>query len=234
MPELADGQRLSYTLEEYEKLLESLLADGYSFTGFSPLAEGEIALRHDVDLSPETALEMARIETRLGIRATYCFLVTTPIYNLLAVEENEALREIDGLGHDVALHFNTHYYWNERPPSAEFKRRVRAEREVLDRLVKESGVVSFHRPPEWVLGEAFEGFENAYGPRYFTEVDYCSDSSQKWRREPPFPDGRPDRFQLLVHPGLWGAAGREFAEIVAGVEAERAERVGRYLAALDP
>ncbi len=234
MPELADGRRLSYTLGEYEELLESLLADGYTFTGFSPLERGEIALRHDIDLSPATALEMARIEARLGIESTYCVLLTTPIYNLLAVAQNKALREINALGHDVALHFNTHHYWDERPAEGELERRVRAEREVLDRLVEESGVVSFHRPPEWVLGEAFEGFNNAYGPRYFTEVGYCSDSSQKWRREPPFPDGRPDRFQLLVHPGLWGAAGREFAEIVAGVEADRAERVGRYLAALDP
>lgn len=234
MPELADGKRFSYTLAEYEGLLESLLADGYSFTGFSPLSSGEIVLRHDVDLSPETALEMARIEARLGIESTYCFLLTTPVYNLLAVEENEALRGIDALGHDVALHFNTHHYWDGKPSAAELERRVREERAVLDRLVEESGVVSFHRPPEWVLGEAFEGVENAYGPRYFTEVGYRSDSSQKWRREPPFPDGRPERFQLLVHPGLWGAAGREFAEIVAGVEAKRADHVGRYLAALDP
>ncbi|MFC4986539.1 hypothetical protein [Saliphagus infecundisoli] len=234
MPELAGGQRLSYTLREYEELLESLLAEGYSFTDFSPLADGEITLRHDVDLSPETALEMARIESRLDIESTYCVLLTTPVYNLLAVAEHEALREIEALGHDVALHFNTHHYWDERPPSAEFERRVRAEREVLDRLIEESGVVSFHRPPEWVLGEPFAGFENAYDPRYFTEVGYCSDSSQKWRREPPFPDGRPDRFQLLVHPGLWGATERTFGEIVGGVEAERAERVGRYLAALDP
>lgn len=230
MPELSVPDRLAYDLAEYEGLLRSLREDGFSFTGFSSLSDDEVVIRHDVDLSPGAALEMARLEASLDVRTTYCFLLTTPVYNLLEVEHVRALAEIDALGHDIGLHFDTHHYWSDRPSADELRTRVRAECDVIGKLIRrEVDVVSFHRPPEWVLGVDFAGFENAYGPAYFTEATYRSDSNQKWRREPPFPDGRPDRLQLLVHPGLWGEDGREMDAIVADLAGACHERVDAYL-----
>ncbi len=234
MPELTALGQLTYTFEEYETLLECLLDDGFSFVGFDgPLAEDEIVLRHDVDLSPELALEMARLEARLGIESTYCVLVTTPIYNLLEVEQSRALAEIQALGHDVAVHFNTHHYWDDSPPDDELQSQVRAECDVLGTICnREVNVVSFHRPPEWVLDVDFDGFENAYQPQYFSAVTYRSDSSQKWRSEPPFPAGRPEQLQLLIHPGLWSATPRKMADIVADIEARQRDHVKSYLEGL--
>ncbi|MFP8891580.1 hypothetical protein ACLI4U_17690 [Natrialbaceae archaeon A-CW2] len=235
MPELAALGRLSYTFGEYEQLLQSLLADGFSFIPFKgSIDDDEIVLRHDVDLSPARALEMAKIEAAMDIQATYCVLVTTPVYNLLEVTNASILHEIQALGHDVALHFNTHHYWSTQPSDDELCTQVRAECDVLGTVLnRHVDIVSFHRPPEWVLGVDFDGFENAYQPAYFSAITYRSDSSHKWRRQPPFPDGRPDRLQLLTHPGLWGETPRPMDEIVAGVGEERQNHVRTYLEGLE-
>ncbi|WP_255170774.1 hypothetical protein [Natrononativus amylolyticus] len=233
MPELSVPRRLDYSFDAYERLLQSLLDDGFSFTRFSTIGRDEIALRHDVDLSPRTALQMARLEADLGVTSTYCFLLTTPVYNLLEVDNVRALTEIDALGHEVALHFNTHHYWSSEPDVDELTTMVRAECDVIGQLVGRTvDIVSFHRPPEWVLGVAFDGFENTYQPAFFTEPVYRSDSNQKWRDEPPFPNGRPDRLQLLVHPGLWESSAREMPEILETIALERHGHVDTYLGPL--
>lgn len=230
MAELESVGQLRYTFEEYEELLVSLLEDGYAFTDFSSLGPDEIVLRHDVDLSPTRAYEMAELEASLGVQSTYCFLLTTPVYNLLEVEHAKVLSEIVALGHDVALHFDTHHYWTDRPDLDDLRTRVRAECDVISQLVgSEVDVVSFHRPPSWVLGVEFDGFLNTYGPRFFSETTYVSDSSQKWRVEPPFPDDRPEHLQLLVHPGLWGQRPQGMDDILAELAVERHAHVDAYL-----
>jgi len=231
MTECTTLGRFAYTLEEYRTLLESLLADGFEFVGFGrPLQDDEIVLRHDVDLSPKLALEMAKIEASLDVKSTYCVLVTTPIYNLLEVEHARALAEIRALGHDIAVHFNTHHYWDSEPTPDELGTQVRAECDVLGTILGQHvETVSFHRPPSWVLDVDFDGFENTYQPQYFSAITYRSDSSQKWRTEPPFPHGRPDRLQLLIHPGLWGHTPREMADIVADIETKQRAHVETYL-----
>ena len=234
MADLASFERISFEFGEYERLLTSMVDDGFSFERFGRLESDQVVLRHDVDLDPKAALKMARVEASLDITATYCFLLTTPVYNLLEVDHAHALGEIQRLGHDVALHFNTHYYWDRKPQEDELTTRVLAECDVLGVLTgKTIDVVSFHRPPEWVLDVDFDGFENTYQPRFFGEIEYRSDSRQKWRTEPPFPDGRPDRLQLLVHPGLWGKDHRSMDEIITDLSERRRRRLDDYLGPLE-
>ncbi|GAB3026165.1 polysaccharide deacetylase family protein [Natronobiforma cellulositropha] len=233
MGELFALERLTYRFENYERLLESLLADGFTFTDYSGLERDQIVLRHDVDLSPAAALEMAQLEARLGVQSTYCFLLTTPVYNLLETEHVRTLRDIEALGHDVALHFNTHHYWDDRPSADDLTAQVCAECDVFAQLLGHPvDTVSFHRPPEWVLGVDFDEFVNTYSPEFFTRTRYTSDSNQKWRLEPPFPGGRPDHLQLLVHPGLWGEDERPLEEIVDELASDCRDHVERYVEAL--
>jgi len=55
---------LTYTYDWYRGLLEQFSEAGYAFHHFDDGVPDEgILLRHDVDWSPEAALEMARIES---------------------------------------------------------------------------------------------------------------------------------------------------------------------------
>lgn len=228
-----DERVVEYTMDRYESLLEEIRSAGRQFVGFDRLddaAPGAVVLRHDVDLSIERALAMARREAELDVQSTYCVLLTTPLYGLQRPAEQRALDEIRALGHDVALHFDVHHHFDGRPDRETLVERVTAEMEALERVAGTPvDTVSFHIPPAWVLDEPFDAFVNTYAPAFFGDVSYVSDSSQKWCDEPPFPEGIPETFQLLVHPGLWNESHRSMADVLAA-QAERAHRsVDQYV-----
>lgn len=206
---------VEFTHEWYQSLLGHLLDDGYSFRTFTrPPREGDLLLRHDIDLSLDDALKMADVEAELGVQSTYCVLLSSPLYNPLDGEHAAKIEEIDSLGHDVGLHFNTHDRWSDGMPSdGEIEEQVRNQQSILDSLVSDiSPAVSFHRPPSWVLGKRFTGFQNTYAPPYFTDIAYLADSNQRWRDEPPELDELPETLQILTHPGLWGERDEEFED----------------------
>lgn len=221
---------VEFTHRWYRTFLQRLQADGYDFRSFSsPLDEGSVVLRHDVDLSIDAAVTMAHIEADLGIQSTYCILLSSSLYNPLEGKYREALREIDALGHEVALHFSTHEYWSaDRQPTVDaIERRVRDERAVLETVVPATETVSFHRPPPWVLNRSFDDFRNTYAPAYFGDIGYIADSSQRWREDPPAIDDLPETFQLLTHPGLWGEDDRSFERRVQMAVTESCNHANR-------
>jgi peptidoglycan/xylan/chitin deacetylase (PgdA/CDA1 family) len=218
------------TPEAYRAFLEGFLEEGYTFHGFEPLSEKAVVVRHDIDLSATAALEMAELEADLGVETTYCFMLTTPAYSLR--NRVDLLERVLSLGHDIALHFDTHHYWDGDPGPTALESAVRIECETLGRLANTAvDTVSFHMPSEWVLGRRYEGFENTYQPRFFGDIDYVSDSRQKWRDRPPFEGPIPEQVQILVHPGLWTPENRGMDAIVRDVRAERLDAIDRYAAA---
>ena len=223
---------LAFTADAYAALLDRL-ADRFQFVGYdAPLADGELALRHDVDLSVERALAMAELEAERGISTTYCLLVAAPVYDLTDPATREAVERIDALGHDVALHFDPHRYWAaaDEPSADAIIERVLDERRSLARLFDRSGpVVSTHVPPDWLLDRAFDAFTSTYAPAFFSEVTYVSDSNQRWRDHRPFPDGVPDRAQMLVHPGLWNERDVGLEELLAAAADRGHETVETYV-----
>lgn len=230
-PQAIEPRGLSYDLGTYAQLLRGLVHADYEFVGFDgPLGPREVALRHDVDLSIERATIMADLEATLGVQSTYCFLVTAPVYDLLLPEHRRRLESILDAGHDVGLHFDPHRYWDDEPDPDEVEAEVAAELASLERAVDtDVEVVSFHVPPDWALATAYDGFESTYRPRYFEDVTYVSDSSQKWVGKHPFAESVPRSMQLLVHPGLWHRTHRPMAEIVADRRDRCTRRIREYL-----
>ncbi len=201
---------VEFTHEWYSAFLRRLQNEGYCFRSFAqPPEPGTLYLRHDVDLSLSDALGMARLEAALDIEATYCFLLHSPLYTPLDGDQREIVQAIEDLGHDIALHFDTHSYWEDEPDTTAIERRVGEEQAALELAgVDCSEAVSFHRPPEWVLDREFETFQSTYAPAFFDS--YVADSSQRWRSEPPAFEEFPSTLQVLTHPGLWGDADRGF------------------------
>lgn len=197
---------VSFTHEWYESFLRDLLRDGYDFRRFSSQpTQGDIFLRHDVDLSVDTAKRMAQIESKLGLQSTYCLGLSSPFYDLHDSDQAASVHDILELGHDIGLYFSTHDYWEDAVPDRNvLESRVREEQSVLETIVPEvSSAVSFSSPPPWLLGRSLDGFQNVYAADYFTDIEYHADTNQRWRDEPPVIGG-PGPIQILVHTGLWG------------------------------
>lgn len=200
-----------FTLAAYRKLIERTRAM-YPFAGFEVLEQSAFAgrfciLRHDIDVSPTSALEVARIEADLGVQATYTVLLTGPHYNAFEAEVREQLRQISSLGHALALHLDA--TWHSIASEAELEKAVEQERKILEHLI---GVrvkaFSFHNTTEFTLScraDSYGGLWNAYAGRLQDELSYVSDSNGYWRFRTwdELLDEDASFVQVLTHPEWW-------------------------------
>ncbi len=162
-------------------------------------------LRHDVDVSMQLALEMARLEQAHGIRSTYFVMLRSPMYNLMSRHDSATLSELTSLGHEIGLHFDA----GCRPsPSVTLEEEIRFELDVLSKL---SGcpirAFSFHQPTPEVIESQLElpGVINTYHPNHLPGYKYISDSNRVWREVNPFQliDLDLRRLHMLLHPVWW-------------------------------
>jgi hypothetical protein len=164
-------------LPHYRELLESAHAGGYEFASFDRHPrQGDLFLRHDVRLSLEAALETARLEHELGVRATYLLMTESAFYNLDSHVGHYAQRQLRQWGHAVGLHA-VH-------PRAELDSR-------FDR------VLSWHNPDPAYEREPLVGAVNVeeppYGDNLLSDRGGCPHeelAGHEW-------------LQLVVHPELW-------------------------------
>ncbi|MBO4248897.1 hypothetical protein IL252_13830 [Halomicrobium sp. IBSBa] len=220
-----------FTYEYYRDLLKRLSERGYEFRSFGAVSDGKtVFLRHDVDWSPRRALEMAQLESDLGISSTYFFHLTSPLYNPLHDRSREILTEIESYGHEIGVHLSTHQYWDDDPGPEAVSKKVTSERAILSHLVDAvADATSFHIPPDWVLDVEYDDFTNTYEPRYFSEITYLADSNQRWREERPLESDLSDQVQMLVHPGLWAETDQQFVERLAHEQESRSAYVSAYI-----
>lgn len=222
---------VEFTYDWYERFLRRLLDSGYTPTDYGEsLSTGDVILRHDVDFSPRKALTIGRIEADLGVESTYFVLMNSPLYNVFYKPVRSVLEELQSLGHTIGLHFSTHQYWNGEAPNEAVSERVGAERDALSAAIGEvSGAVSFHRPDEWLFRRSFDGFISTYEERFFTEIDYRGDSNQRWRERHPLAGERPEKLQILTHPGLWGEDDADFETRLREETDNELERTRRFM-----
>jgi hypothetical protein len=105
-----------FTLSVYRNLLQTLKYKDYEFLTVeeyftrqvassqgrslaSSLPRSLVLLRHDVDRKPENSLKMARLESELGIKATYYFR-TIP-----QTLKPDIIKQIAELGHEIGYHY---------------------------------------------------------------------------------------------------------------------------------
>jgi hypothetical protein len=204
----------SFDLAHYRELLEAAKEGGYRFARFGEEPrEGDLFLRHDVDLSLAAALEMAELEAELDVTATYLLMIESVFYNLASEEGAAAIDRLRELGHPVGLHA-VH-------PNVELDGRF-------------DPVVSWHNPGPEYMSDEIPGAANAYGKRYFAPETYRSDSNQHWRSGCPHEELRAGAFpwlQILVHPEIWVYPGETMGQTMrAMVEAESTRRLEQLAA----
>jgi hypothetical protein len=207
------GATCSFDLAHYRELLEAANGGGYRFARFEhDPQEGDLFLRHDVDLSLAAALEMAELEAELDVQATYLLMTESVFYNLASEEGTASVRRLRELGHPVGLHA-VH-------PNVELDGRF-------------DPVVSWHNPQPEYMSDEIPGAENVYGPRFFSLETYRSDSNQHWRSGCPHDELRAGAFpwlQILVHPEIWVYEGETMGETMRSmVAADSARRLDQLV-----
>jgi hypothetical protein len=199
----------AFTLDHYREILRAARDGGYRFAGFDgPPAEGQLLLRHDVDLSLEAALAMAELEAEEGAKTTYLLMTRSVFYNLASREGEAALERLRALGHRVGLHADY--------PEAGLDER-------FDR------VVAWHNPEPAYMTAPIEGAANVMEATYFDPATYRSDSNHRWRSGCPHEELRAGAFpwlQVLVHPEIWVYPGETMGSTMdAMLDAQRAHRL---------
>lgn len=199
----------TFDLAHYRAILAAARVGGYRFATFGEEpAEGDLFLRHDVDLSLDGALRMAELEREEGATATYFLMTESVFYNLASGEGAAAIERLRALGHRVGLH-------------AVYPRATLDER--FD------AVVAWHNPDPGYMSAPIEDAINVMAERYFDPATYRSDSNQHWRSGCPCDELRAGSFrwlQLLTHPEIWAYEGATMKETMyAMLEAEKARRL---------
>jgi peptidoglycan/xylan/chitin deacetylase (PgdA/CDA1 family) len=200
-----------FDYDTYTNLLELLRKTNMNVTFEDfPLPDNSIRyfiLRHDVDFCPEAALRMAELEAKMGIRASYFVLLSTPYYNLLSEQYLDFPRRLVEMGHEVGLHYDVRVY-----TAFGRDRLLEALESHSFLLAKLSGKrvksIAMHNPS--ISGEdpfrSIKQFINAYDDQYTKEIMYLSDSCGAWRDEAVSVleiGNIPSCLQLLIHPLFW-------------------------------
>lgn len=232
-----------FSYKDYIDLLNCIKKTGTLKDYTEVLKDSEspfIILRHDIEFSPQRALDLALIEHKEGIKSTYFVQVSNNAYNVLSSKNIERLKKILSLGHNIGLHFHLQNSNNLE----EIRKRIVFECDLLSNIL---GVkvdrFSFHRPSNMVLENNIKipGLINAYDPMFFTftnnvdnidfksSVKYIADSRNEWSYTSPWNKPCEELFnacpkiQLLCHPYSWSNEGISVLENLKDIINENKE-----------
>lgn len=200
-----------FTIDRYRQLIEVARGNKFIFVAFDdvyPLVGKIVLWRHDVEFSPHAALRMAEIEADAGVKATYFFQLHSEFYNVLEKEVSQIVARIKEFGHDIGLHFDSHYY------------DIQSENQLEDYLALDAAyfnrifdvqirTFSFHSTTPFILScerSEYAGLLNVYSREFKTQFAYCADSTGFWRYErleEVLNNPKVNRLQVLTHDAMW-------------------------------
>jgi hypothetical protein len=196
--------------DNYNLLLKSCIDSNYDFVDFCRInqtSNKSIIIRHDIDCSPNLALKMAKIEHKMGVKATYFFMLRSPFYNLFTRANNEAVKEIINLGHNIGLHYDEGYAARDERLQELIDEEIKMLENNFDIKIT---VVSFHQPSEKIVNnDIFITQINTYDKKYFKDIKYLSDSNMKFKEDPIsiIKSNTFKKIQMLIHPMWWTIKG---------------------------
>jgi len=176
-----------FTYNTYTRLLQTLKKD-YDFTSFSKikfsneLIEKKVLLRHDIDLSLEKSLALAKIENQMGIASTYFIFLRNPFYNIFSKDGDTIINQLISLNHNIGLHFDCAKYEFKRISQLSYQ--ITREIEFIqDFFGIKLDAVSFHRPVSLSFYSKLEitSCPHSYEPIFVNKFKYFSDSRGLWR-----------------------------------------------------
>lgn len=200
-----------FTLANYERLVALAVEKGYNFISYTDeFIENrkDMLWRHDVEFEPDVALKMAEIEHKYSVKATYFFQIHSPFYNIFDKHYADVFHEIYALGHDVGLHFDSHFYGiNEE---AQLNKYIELDRTYFEAVMGvKIKTYSFHNTTPFTqscLKPMYGGLINVYSSHFKEKYSYCGDSLGYWRfdrLEEVLNDDNIQHLQVLTHDANW-------------------------------
>jgi len=199
-----------FTFRDYEQILKEL-ARKYAIVPFRDYRKSSgprLILRHDIEAFVEPALQMAKVEQKLGISSTYFVLLSSRLYNPSEKTSFETLTEISRMGHEIGLHYDVSMYAEcGRPPRETLDIELRLLGHLLGNEVR---AISRHNPSIQSFPDPFVHMRelmNAYDVEFTEDAHYVSDSCRAWYLEDLLYLllRNPGKVQLLIHPDSWTA-----------------------------
>jgi len=209
---ITDKSEDKFDLEEYCDILLQALEEGFAFQTFSDYLDNPqrkvILLRHDIDVSLEYGMQMARIEQHLGITSTFFVRLHSYFYNLLEEENMKRLAELAEMNFEVGIHQEIYKFTADRQELIDI---LKIEKKLVEAIIgKQILGVATHLPKKNVikmtpdfLAEA--GFRYRPGSEIFNQdAIFISDSNKKWKRY-SFREALAisDKILANIHPVWW-------------------------------
>jgi hypothetical protein len=201
----------------YRELLRAALDAGYRVVSLACFYEDRrtpaLIIRHDIDVSVATAVQMARIEHDMGVRTSYFIRVHAAGYNPFSRDNYAALRWLQDAGFDLGLHHEVGVFPLAGANGVRATAREHLQRElsaltaVLGRPIRS---VAMHLPRHGTMpltpadldacGILYEA-----GATLFNEgAQFISDSNRAFKPACPCTlIGAADKIYLTAHPIWW-------------------------------
>jgi hypothetical protein len=170
-------------------------------------------IRHDVDITPWAALEMAEVEREEDVATTYYFRLHATTYNLMTPGPLEVVKRIAGMGHEVGLHYEPGYFLElEEDPVEGTRRDLRLFEELIGMRTHS---ISQHQPAEGpVLDRISPDHPCAYEPDLVHDIPYFGDSGFHWREGCVCTKFDLPRLHTLIHPHSWTIWDRSWQDVL--------------------
>lgn len=231
--ELPPDAQCAYSLPHYRHLLR-LAQERYWLPLVREVARGVpdrsfLLIRHDVDITPWSALRMAELEHGMGVHTTWYWRLHAPFYNLMDGAVVDAVRAVAAMGHEVGLHYEPGFFLERgMDPVAG----TRADIRTFEELVGfRTSTIAQHQPAEGpVLGEISAGHPCAYQPALVRGIPYFGDSGFHWREGCLCGKFHLRQLHALIHPHSWVRDGRPWQDVL---RAHAADLSGRLHGAME-
>jgi len=192
-----------FDLRTYIRLM-TYLRQIYRIVPFCEIPDEDVPyliLRHDVDVSLESALKMAEVEYKMGLRSTYFVLLSGNHYNSFEGRSAAIIKQMSGLGHEIGLHYDLNQY---RCYAKNTVQALETELRALESIIgKKVRSISSHAPSGPGSFLSISSCINADDP--CLRGVYIHDSRKLWTIKSLYIllDNRPRKVQLLIHPFHW-------------------------------
>ncbi len=168
--------------------------------------ENFILLRHDVDISFEKALEIAKLEKKNNFFSTFFILLHSPYYNALSPENSKIITEISSMGHEIGLHYDTTMMSKN---NEKFLLQLKNEADLLSDITGGLKIksVAQHNTSITDNRSSFipqSQFIDPMSKEILKNMLYLSDSVQNWRQSCMCNHlEKNTNIQILTHPIWW-------------------------------